>query len=433
MSIFRAFVPVAISGLVAGMIGLIFSALHGLAAFGLLLVLQHALYVWRFARLDLWTRNPSVDITLEANGNWDAVFGRLYQHEKYLRQQIDNREHNNQMLRSAIQALTDGVVLLDLSNNIVFCNKIAEVLLGLQIDKDRGSPLLNLVRQPEFSDYLERGDFSRPLTFRPERYKDRVYTAYVIPYAGSRRLLQIKDITQAEKIDETRRDFVANVSHELRTPLTVISGFLETLHELNLNTNEQKSALALMLTQSQRMQAIVQDLLTLSSLESSSLPDNNVIDMAVLLQSLKRDAELLSNGFHTISLHVEPRAGQYNLRGSERELSSAFGNFLSNAVRYTPTGGTITLAWRASAQGAELSVCDTGLGIAPEHVSRLTERFYRVDKGRSHEVGGTGLGLAIAKHAINRHQGEIHIKSELGKGSCFTAHFPVGRLVQAME
>lgn len=433
MLLFRAFVPLAISGLVAGIIGLVFSVLHGLAAFALLLVLQHALYVWRFARLDRWTRSPSVDITLEADGNWDAVFSRLYHHEKDLRQQIDDREHNNRMLRSAIQALTDGVVLLDLNNYIVFCNEIAEMLLGLQMDKDRGSPLLNLVRQPEFSNYLEQGDFSRPLTFRPERYKDRIYTAHVIPYAGSRRLLQIKDVTQAEKVDQTRRDFVANVSHELRTPLTVISGFLETLQEINLNADEQRRALALMLTQSQRMKDIVQDLLTLSSLESSPLPDNSVIDMAVLIQGLKRDAELLSNGYHTILFHTDPCTWKYNLLGSERELSSAFGNFLSNAVRYTPAGGTITLAWRASDQGAEFSVCDTGLGIAPEHVSRLTERFYRVDKGRSHEVGGTGLGLAIAKHAINRHQGDIYIKSELGKGSCFTAHFPVSRIVPAME
>lgn len=425
----RTVVPIATASITASIVGLIFQASHGWAAFGLLLALQHLLHTWRFTQLDLWTRKPSVDTSLEAKGAWDAVFSRLYHHEKDLRQQIENREHNNQMLRAAIQALTDGVVLLDLHNHIVFCNEIAEILLGLQVDKDRGSPLLNLVRQPEFADYLEQGDFSQPLTFRAERYKDRIYTVYIIPYAGSRRLLQIKDVTQAEKIDETRRDFVANVSHELRTPLTVITGFLETLQELDLNADEQKNALALMLTQSQRMQNIVQDLLTLSSLESAPLPENDVIDMALLIQHLKRDAELLSNGSHTILLHTEHLTTQQNLRGSENELSSAFGNFVSNAVRYTPAGGTITLIWKTSHQGAEFSVCDTGSGITPEHLPRLTERFYRADKGRSRDIGGTGLGLAIAKHAITRHQGQLHIKSELGKGSCFIAHFPASRIV----
>lgn len=422
--------PLAITGGVAGVVDFFSQAPFGWITFGLLLALQHLLHAWRFAQLDRWTRNPTVDTSLEAKGAWDVVFSRLYHHEKALRQQIEHGEYNTKMLRAAVQALTDGVVLLDLQNHIVFCNETAERMLGLQLNADRGQPLINLLRQPEFVDYIEQESFSHPLTFRPERYKDRIYTAYIIPYAGSRRLLQIKDVTQAERIDETRRDFVANVSHELRTPLTVITGFLETLSDLSLSADEQKNALELMLTQSRRMQSIVQDLLTLSALESAPLPENDVVPMEPLIQQLQRDAELLSNGKHQIIVKMEQRAAQKNLRGSEAELTSAFSNLITNAVRYTPAGGTITLSWDVSTQGASFSVCDTGLGIAPEQLPRLTERFYRADRGRSRDAGGTGLGLAIAKHAITRHQGQLEIKSVLGTGSCFVARFPSHQVMQ---
>jgi two-component system phosphate regulon sensor histidine kinase PhoR len=316
-------------------------------------------------------------------------------------------------------------VLLDLQNHVVFCNNTAEMQLGLQLSADRGQSILHLVRQPEFVDYLERADFSQPLTLRPERYRDRLYTIHIIPYAGSRRLLQIKDVTQAERIDQTRRDFVANVSHELRTPLTVLSGFLETLQTLEITAAERDHFLQLMMEQSQRMQAIVQDLLTLSAIESAPPPENNVVDMANLLLQLQRDAETLSQGRHRITIAT---CDAHNLRGSEAELFSALGNLVTNAVRYTPEGGAITLRWEVSPHSALFSVQDTGPGIATEHISRLTERFYRVDKGRSRHSGGTGLGLAIAKHAITRHQGQLEIRSELGRGSCFTAHFPISRL-----
>ena len=260
---------------------------------------------------------------------------------------------------------------------------------------------------------------------RSERRDDRVFSVHVIPYAGDRRLMQVKDVTQTDRLDQMRRDFVANVSHELRTPLTVLAGFLETLQEIDVDRDEQKRYLQMMADQSKRMQSIVQDLLTLSSIESAPPPDNEPVDMVSLLDKLRRDAEALSSGRHTIVVESD---GHADLRGSEPELVSAFGNLVANAVRYTPAGGTVTLSWSATPQGAEFAVQDTGIGIDAKHIPRLTERFYRVDRGRSRDVGGTGLGLAIVKHSLNRHQAQLDIKSTPGVGSRFAAKFPANRV-----
>ena len=424
----RAVILAAIAAAIAIPVGIFSRPWHGWAVFCVGLVLQQLIHFRHFARLDRWTRNPDVDASLEGEGAWDDIFGRLYRHEKDLRQSIAQRNHEIAMLMAAGQALTDGVVLLDTQNNIMFCNSTAETQLGLKVTTDRGQSIVNLVRQPEFVAYLEGGDFVRPLTLRPERYKDRVYAIHVIPYAGNRRLMQIKDITQANRLDQTRRDFVANVSHELRTPLTVLSGFLETMQEIDLDDDERRRYLAMMADQSRRMQSIVQDLLTLSSIESAPPPDNEVVDMANLIDKLRRDAEALSGGRHTIVVETD---GRGDLRGSEPELVSALANLVTNAVRYTPAGGTITLHWQTSPQGAEFAVQDTGPGIDPKHIPRLTERFYRVDRGRSRDSGGTGLGLAIVKHSLNRHQAQLDIKSEVGVGSRFAAKFPASRVANS--
>ncbi|MDE2440596.1 MAG: phosphate regulon sensor histidine kinase PhoR [Betaproteobacteria bacterium] len=421
----RAVILAAIAAAIAIPVGILSRPWHGWAVFCVGLVLQQLIHFRHFARLDRWTRNPVVDASLEGEGAWDDIFGRLYRHEKDLRQNIAQRDHQIAMLIAAGQALTDGVVLLDTQNSIMFCNTTAETQLGLKIGTDRGQSIVNLVRQPEFVSYLEAGDFARPLTLRPERYKDRVYAIHVIPYAGNRRLMQIKDITQADRLDQTRRDFVANVSHELRTPLTVLSGFLETMQEIDLDDEERRRYLSMMADQSRRMQSIVQDLLTLSSIESAPPPDNDIVDMVNLIDKLRRDAEALSGGRHTIAVETD---GRGDLRGSEPELVSALANLVTNAVRYTPAGGKITLFWKTSPQGAEFAVQDTGPGIDPKHIPRLTERFYRVDRGRSRDSGGTGLGLAIVKHSLNRHQAQLEIKSEVGVGSRFAAKFPAHRV-----
>lgn len=284
------------TALVAVPLGYFVAPWLGWGVFCLGLGLQLLFHFRNFARLDRWSRHPVVDASLEGEGEWDGVFGRLYRHEKELRQQIAQREQEIAMLIAAGQALTDGVVLLDLEHHILFCNRTAEAQLGLKIEVDRGQSIVNLVRQPEFARYLSDNDFSRPLSLRPERYRERVYAIHVIPYAGSRRLMQIKDVTQEDRLDQTRRDFVANVSHELRTPLTVLAGFLETLQEIELDTEERQRYLQMMSDQAGRMQSIVQDLLTLSSIESAPPPEDEVVDMSRLLDKLRRDAEALSGG-----------------------------------------------------------------------------------------------------------------------------------------
>lgn len=387
--------------------------------------LQMVFHFRNFTRLDQWSKAPVLDSSLEGEGAWDGIFGRLYRHEKDLRSQIAVRDEEISRVIAAIQALTDGVVSLDLNNQIVFCNTTAEAQLGLVLRVDQGQPIVNLVRQPEFVAYLEAEDFSRPLTLRSERSEDRVLSIHIIPYAGNRRLMQIKDVTQTDRLDRMRRDFVANVSHELRTPLTVLAGFLETLQEIELDRDERDRYLTLMAEQSKRMESIVQDLLTLSSIESAPPPDNEAVDMANLIDKLRRDAEALSAGRHRIVVETE---GHCDLRGSEPELASAFGNLVSNAVRYTPAGGTVSISWKGSPQGAEFAVQDTGIGIDAKHIPRLTERFYRVDRGRSRDAGGTGLGLAIVKHSLNRHQAQLNIKSTPGAGSRFACSFPASRV-----
>jgi two-component system phosphate regulon sensor histidine kinase PhoR len=414
-----------LSALVAWPVGHFVASWAGWLLFSAGLVVQMIFHFRNFSRLDRWSRAPGVDRSLEGEGAWDGVFGRLYRHEKDLREQIAQRDQEIALLIAATQALTDGIVMLDLQNQIRFCNTTAETQLGLKASVDIGASIINLVRQPEFATYLEGGDHSRPLTLRFERQQDRVLSIHVMPYAGSRRLLQIKDITQTDRLDSMRRDFVANVSHELRTPLTVLAGFLETLQEIDVTAEERQHYLELMSDQSKRMESIVQDLLTLSSIESAPPPANDPVDMERLLAKLERDAAALSAGRHRIVLETD---GKGDLYGSEAELISAFGNLVANAVRYTPAGGTITIQWRVSAQSAEFAVTDTGIGIDAKHIPRLTERFYRVDRGRSRDAGGTGLGLAIVKHSLNRHQARLEITSVPGKGSRFAAHFPMNRI-----
>ena len=422
----RALLLTLLTGLIAWPIGYFGAVWAGWTLFCVGLGLQLAFHFRNFARLERWSRAPIVDPSLEGEGAWDGVFGRLYQHEKDLRGQIAARDQEIAMLIAAGQALTDGVVLLDESNQILFCNTTAESQLGLAALTDRGQPVVNLVRHPEFVDYLMAGEFTRPLTLRSDRAEGRVLSIYVLPYAGMRRLMQIKDVTHSDRLDRMRRDFVANVSHELRTPLTVLAGFLETLQEIDVDRDERARYLELMAEQSRRMESIVKDLLTLSSIESAPPPANDLVDMASLIDKLRRDAEALSAGRHTIVVEADSKG---DLRGSEPELVSAFGNLVSNAVRYTPAGGTIRIIWHASPQGAEFAVEDTGIGIDPKHIPRLTERFYRVDRGRSRDAGGTGLGLAIVKHSLSRHQALLHIKSTPGIGSRFAAHFTARRVV----
>jgi two-component system phosphate regulon sensor histidine kinase PhoR len=318
-------------------------------------------------------------------------------------------------------------------------NPRAELLLGLDAGRDAGMPLTHLLREPELAAFLEtrqqNDDAQPPLLVRPLRNPGRVLHVRGAPFAAGRTLLLVEDLTQLERLETVRRDFVANVSHEMRTPLTVVQGFLETVRDgiadeaHPIPPAEAAHYLDMALEHARRMQRLIEDLLTLSTLETDAPPQEEVIEVAVLLALVREEIEALSEGRHAITVEND---GPARLLGSSRELHSAFSNLASNAVRYTPAGGRITLSWHATpAGGAMFGVADTGIGIESQHLPRLTERFYRVDRGRSREAGGTGLGLAIVKHVLERHQAQLEIASKPGIGSTFSVMFPSRRIAAA--
>jgi two-component system phosphate regulon sensor histidine kinase PhoR len=409
---------------VALVIGLVAGAAWGWGALsaGLLAFLfWHARHL---ARLHRWLANPLPGEVPEGQGIWDEVLGALHRLERDAAKREEGLADALARMRRAVQALPDGVVILDSANRIEWYNSTAAAQLGLEGRVDRGQNIANLVREPEFIEYLQSSAHDQPV--RIARNQTLALSLQLIPFGQSQKMLLSRDVTHAERVDVMRRDFVANVSHELRTPLTVLVGFLETVRELKLDPQRVRDYIGMMQEQAARMQRIIEDLLTLSALDSAppALGDKRIA-VRPMLGRLKTDADALSAGRHTIRLVVEEKSA---LLGVEIELASAFGNLVSNAIRYTPAGGTVTLAWREGMDGARFSVEDTGIGIDAEHIPRLTERFYRVDRSRSRETGGTGLGLAIAKHALARHDAVLEIHSEPGKGSRFTARFPPRRL-----
>ena len=412
---------------VALLAGLGLGAATGWAVLALGALALLAYHAAKLAQLIRWLRQPRADALPEARGAWDDAFALLYRYERAAVREADRLSHALLRWRQAGEALPDGVVILNAQNRIEWCNEGASRHFGLDRHADLGRPVINLVRQPEFADYIEAEDYAHAIPLHSEHGGGLSLSVQVIPYGEAQKLLLSRDITRLEKVETTRRDFVANVSHELRTPLTVLAGFLETVRELKLDPQRTRDYMNLMAEQARRMQRIVDDLLALSTLESSPEPSpEERVNVQGLLARVKADADALSGGRHRITL--EAMEG-FDIAGAESEIASAFGNLASNAVRYTPEGGSVRLIWRASQEGAEFTVEDTGVGIEPQHVPRLTERFYRVDRGRSRETGGTGLGLAIVKHALLRHQATLDIQSEPGKGSRFTARFPAPRVL----
>jgi two-component system phosphate regulon sensor histidine kinase PhoR len=426
----RTLIAVSLLAVAALLIGLSFGATPGWVSFsgGVLLLLFH--HIRHVGLLVRWLQRPTPGKVPDGRGIWDYVFALLHRFERIQTRQHQQIAKTLARFRQAGRAHPDGVVILGADNRIEWCNDTAEAHFDLNVETDAGQPVTNLVRQPEFIAYVESGNYAHSVELRAPRGAGVILSVQIIPYGDAQKLLLSRDITRLEKLETMRRDFVANVSHELRTPLTVLSGFLETIKELKLDPKRSRDYLNLMTEQSTRMQHIVDDLLTLSTLESAPGPPlDERVRVAPLLDRLRAEAEALSGGKHRIVLDAEPG---FDLLGLENEIASAFGNLMSNAIRYTPAGGEVRLTWRATANEAEFAVQDTGIGIAAEHVPRLTERFYRVDRGRSRETGGTGLGLAIVKHILTRHQATLDIKSEPGKGSRFAARFPVRRIVPAV-
>ncbi len=424
---FRTFL--AMLGIAA--VAFLFAAIGGASAGWTVAVLilgwwliYHLFYLQRMMQ---WMEDFRLEKVPHGSGIWDLLFSKVYRVARTREQQRQELAEALKDFRNATEAMPDGVVTLDEENHVIYANEQAEEQLGISSVKDAGRNLINIVRHPDFVAYINGVTWEKPIILRGVRDSDRVLQIQLIPYGTRQRLLMTRDITQLDRLETTRRDFVANVSHELKTPLTVLNGFLETIRELPVTNEQRQHYLGLMQGQAHRMQNIVDDLLVLSKLESTtSTSQEEPIAMRPIIDRLMTDAMNMSRGQHQI---IVASIAETKLLGAEDELVSAFSNLVSNAVRYTPEQGTITIDWEIDPQGQGVfSVQDTGPGIASQHLPRLTERFYRVDRSRSRETGGTGLGLAIVKHVATRHQAQLVIDSEVGKGSRFSIVFPAKRM-----
>jgi two-component system, OmpR family, phosphate regulon sensor histidine kinase PhoR len=373
-----------------------------------------------------WLRGLQDGPAPRGAGFWGEIGYRVERSIRMLERDVANEQTRLLQFRSAIEASPNGVLLLDAGDCIEWCNGVAADHFGIDPHRDRRQRVTNLVRAPAFVGYLQTQAWDAAVTMPDPRGKG-LLSVVIRPYGEAHKLVLSQDITEREQSDAMRRNFVANVSHELRTPLTVLSGFIETMSSLVLTDAERHRVLSLMGQQAQRMQALVNDLLTLATLEGSPRPPvDRWVALGRLLAQAQVDATALSAGRH--KLRIEGDAA-VQIAGNEGELASAIGNLVNNAVRYTPEGGQITVSFQLRpGGGGELAVSDTGIGVEREHLPRLTERFYRVDSSRSRDSGGTGLGLSIVKHVVQRHGGELDIHSEPGKGSRFGLRFPAARI-----
>jgi len=429
---FKLSVPVVLGTLFALLTWGVFSGTIALLFMLLALLVVMARHARQLYKLLQWLQDARIETIPDAGGIWDEVFSRLYKMVKEHKRTKLEMAAELQHIEQATAALPEGVAILNETNRIEWCNPLAQQHFDLDPERDFMQDITYLVRQPVFVEYLQGSNFSEPLVMRPARHDNMVLSIKLIPYGENKRLLISRDITQLERIEAMRRDFVANVSHELRTPLTVVNGYVENLQDMpDLRQDSARHALQLIAGQTRRMKNLVADLLTLSHLENDRSPLlEETVDMGSLLNEIYQDGQLLSGGTHALQLELQ---GNAKLLGNREELRSAFSNLLSNAIRYTPQGGTIILRWAERAGQPVFSVQDSGIGVSPQHIPRLTERFYRVDRSRSRETGGTGLGLAIVKHIAIRHQAKLEILSEEGKGSTFSLVFPDKRaLTDAM-
>ena len=383
-----------------------------------------AWHLYNLYRLERWYHKRKRFHPPEAGGIWGEVF-----HDIYLLQQR-NRKRKRKLARmlsrfnESTSAMPDATVVLNADDQIEWFNKAAERYLGLNPKQDVGQRIDNLLRHPSFIEFLSRGDFSKPLELPSPMGNEHTLSIRVVPYGNKRRLLVVRDITRMKHLERVRQDFVANVSHELRTPLTVIAGYLENMADAGDECSKRwEKSLAQMQEQSRRMIRIVEDLLALSRLDTDDgAPAHDAVAVPAILAAIREEAVALSGeAKHDIRLEADRELW---MRGGEKVLYGVFSNLVFNAVQYTPPGSAIRIRWYQEGDELRLEVRDSGPGISAQHIPRLTERFYRVDPGRSREHGGTGLGLAIVKHGLERYGGHLEIESRLGEGSLFRCVFP---------
>ncbi|MDZ7734902.1 MAG: phosphate regulon sensor histidine kinase PhoR [Gammaproteobacteria bacterium] len=383
-----------------------------------------------------WLRHHRDEPPPVLGGYMEGLIMEVEKLHRYHRQREEKLSLFLKRFQQATSALPDAILILDPNDHIEWANTRARDYLGIRWPQDAGQRLANLIRHPELIEYLKKQalneDLSTVTLASPEDSGLHIEFR-VIPYGNNLRLLVARDVTRIHQINQMRRDFIANASHELRTPLTVIAGYLESMDgDLESSAADLQPQIRQMRKQTARMQTLIEDLLMLSSLETRKAEHSDeVVAVPDMLSGIYREALTLSGEKnHIFAMELDQ---ELHLHGNHKELYSAFSNLVVNAVQYTPSGGIIRIRWYADDAGAHMKVSDTGDGIAPEHIPRLTERFYRVDKGRSRESGGTGLGLAIVKHIMTRHGGHLHIESEIGKGSIFRCDFPAEAVVREAE
>ncbi len=382
-------------------------------------------HFWNLLRLSWWLWVDRSMTPPTGSGSWEPLMYGI--HQMQMRNKKRRKELGNliKRFRSGAESLPDALVMMTEVGAIFWCNGLAIQLLNLRWPDDNGQNIVNLLRYPEFNQYIKKRDFTRP--FNQVLNNGRHLEFRIMPYTDGQWLMVVRDVTQMHQLEGARRNFFANVSHELRTPLTVLQGYLEMMQDQPLEGVVREKALVTMREQTSRMEGLVRQLLTLSRIEAApvlSLTDK--IDVPLMLRLVEREAQTLSQGRHQISFTVNPALQVY---GSEEQLRSAMSNLVYNAINHTPEGTHIQVKWEKVSHGARFSVQDDGPGISPEHLPRLTERFYRVDKARSRQTGGSGLGLAIVKHALTHHDSRLSIDSTPGKGSCFSFELPERLLV----
>ena len=380
----------------------------------------------RVFRLEWWLRHRNYADPPDTGGVWGEIIAqivRLHRRKRFHKQRFVQLMRQ---LQRSTAALPNGVVILNAQREIMWFNRMAARLLNLRRTADLGIRIENLLREPEFVRYLSRQDFSNPVVIRQTTPEDCYLSLQVAPYGDGQLLLLVSDVSRQMRLEAVRRDFVANASHELRSPLTVISGYLETLSQDPTLDAELQGPVAEMRRQAERMTGIIRDLLELSRLEETQeVVGGEPIDVAALLALLRKDTVARPVHPREVRVRVESDA---RLVGDEPEIQAAFSNLADNAAKYTPPEGSLEMRWWVDEEGGHFAVSDSGMGIPPEHIPRLTERFYRVHAGRSRSTGGSGLGLAIVKHVLQRHGGTLEVQSTLGVGSSFTCHFPPERI-----